>query len=127
MDNAHQWVPCTVYGTHKPLFSANFSLKIGPMVHTFKNDFVTVFSVFSKISGIQTDPKYAFGLSLKALHLHFFFFGRSAFSSNQWVPCTVHETHKSLFSTKLSLKMGLMILFTHLKIILLQCFQFSAK
>ena len=31
------------------------------------------------------------------------------------------------FSTKLSLKIGLMALFTHLKIILLQYFQFSAK
>ena len=31
-------------------------------------------------------------------------------------------THKSLFSTKLSLKMGPIILFTYLKIILLQCF-----
>ena len=26
-------------------------------IHTFKNYFVIVFSVFSKISGIQTDPK----------------------------------------------------------------------
>ena len=43
----------------------------------------------------------------------------------QWVPCTVHETHKPLLSTKLLLKMGPMVLFTHLKIILLQCFQFS--
>ena len=31
-----------------------------------------------------------------------------------------------LFSTKFSLKLDLMTLFTHLKIILLQCFQFSA-
>ena len=43
----------------------------------------------------------------------------------QWVPCTVHGTHKPLFSQKLSLKIGLTTLFTHLKIILLQCFQFS--
>ena len=43
----------------------------------------------------------------------------------QWVLCTVHGIHKPLFSTKLSLKMGLIVLFTHLKIILLQCFQFS--
>ena len=45
----------------------------------------------------------------------------------QWVPCIVYRTHKPLFSTKLSLKMGLTALFTHLKIILLQCFQFSVK
>ena len=41
----------------------------------------------------------------------------------QWVPCTIHRTHKPLFSAKLSLKMGLTVLFTHLKIVLLQCFQ----
>ena len=42
---------------------------------------------------------------------------------------TVHclWTHKFHFSTTFSLKMGLTVLFTHLKIILLQCFQFSAK
>ena len=35
--------------------------------------------------------------------------------------------HKPLFSSKFSLKMGPIALFTHLKMILLQCFQFSAK
>ena len=47
--------------------------------------------------------------------------------------CTVHGSHKIQFSATFSLKMGLTILFTHLKIILLQCFsvfsfsfQFSA-
>ena len=49
----------------------------------------------------------------------------------QWVLCIVYETHKSLYSATFSLKMGLTVLFTHLKIILLQCFsifnfQFSA-
>ena len=58
----------------------------------------------------------------------FFFFHLEAhFNVFQWVPCTVYETHKPLFSTKLSLKMGLMTLFIHLKIILLLCFQFLAK
>ena len=42
-------------------------------------------------------------------------------------PCTVHGTHKSQFSATFSLKMGLTILFTYLKIILLQCFQFSVS
>ena len=42
-----------------------------------------------------------------------------------WVLCTVHRTHKPIFSEKFSLKMGHTALFTHLKIILLQCFQFS--
>ena len=50
-----------------------------------------------------------------------------ALFTHQWVPCTVPGTHKPHFSTIFSLKMGRTILFTHLKIILLQCFQFSAK
>ena len=47
------------------------------------------------------------------------------FSEHQWIPCTVHKTHKLHFSSTFSLKMGLTALFMHLKIILLQCFQFS--
>ena len=43
----------------------------------------------------------------------------------QWVLCTVYETHKSHFSATFLLKIGLIVLFTHLKIILLQYFQFS--
>ena len=35
-----------------------------------------------------------------------------------------HRTHKLYFSTTFSLKMRPLVLFTHLKIILLQCFQF---
>ena len=42
----------------------------------------------------------------------------------QWVPCTVHGTCKYFFSTKTTLKLGPTTLFTYLKIILLQCFQF---
>ena len=41
-----------------------------------------------------------------------------------WVPCTVHGTHKSLIYANFSLKLGPTILFTYLKIILLQYFQF---
>ena len=33
----------------------------------------------------------------------------------QWVSCTVHETHKPLFSSKFSLKLGPTALFTYLK------------
>ena len=43
----------------------------------------------------------------------------------EWVSCIVLATHKHFFSHKLLLKMDPMTLFTHLKIILLQCFQFS--
>ena len=44
-----------------------------------------------------------------------------------WVLCTIHKTYKPLFLAKFSLKMGPTTLFTHLKIILLQCFQFSVS
>ena len=67
--------------------------------------------------------------SLSPLFL-FFFFGKVNFHvicTVQWVSCTIYGTHKPLFSTKLSLKMGPTTLFTYLKIILLQCFQFSTK
>ena len=49
-----QWVLCTVHGTPKPIFSKKLPLKNGPhrTIHSFKNYFVIVFSVFSKISGI---------------------------------------------------------------------------
>ena len=40
-------------------------------------------------------------------------------------PCTVHEPTNFIFYQFFSLKMGPTVLFTHLKIILLQCFQFS--
>ena len=46
-------------------------------------------------------------------------------SAHQWVPLTVYEPHKHHFSTTFLLKMSPTTLFTHLKIILLQCFQFS--
>ena len=44
-----QWVPYTVHGTHKPLYSTTFSLKIGHAVlfTHLKNYFATVFFVFS--------------------------------------------------------------------------------
>ena len=47
------------------------------------------------------------------------------FSEHQWIPCTVHKTHKLHFSSTFSLKMGLTALCMYLKIILLQCFQFQ--
>ena len=45
---------------------------------------------------------------------------KSAFVHCSW-------THKFHFSVTFSLKIGLTILFTHLKIILLQCFQFQQQ
>ena len=44
-----QWVPYTVHGTNKPLYSTTFSLKIGhaTLFTHLKNYFATVFLVFS--------------------------------------------------------------------------------
>ena len=52
-------------------------------------------------------------------------FDFSAIFSTSVSPCSVHGTHKLHFSATFSLKMGPMTLFTHLKIISLQCFQFQ--
>ena len=49
------------------------------------------------------------------------------FSAHQLVLCTVHGTHKPQFSAIFSLKIGPTVLFTHLKIILLQYVQFSVS
>ena len=57
-----QWVPCTIYGTHKSLFSAKLSLKMSfTVLFTHKNYFTIVFSVFNKITDIQTHPKWRSG------------------------------------------------------------------
>ena len=61
------------------------------------------------------------------LCVFFFFSTRNCWLCQLWTmhTYTVHRSHKFHFSTTFSLKMGPTILFTHLKIILLQCFQFQ--
>ena len=59
---------------------------------------------------------------MNSSHTFFYFFVPL---SHQWIPYTVHGTHKYHISATFSLKMDPTILFTHLKIILLQCFQFQ--
>ena len=75
-----------------------------------------------------------YGLDPRFLHcvlrFHFFFsffFFNSRFCwlfSVNIAPMHCSQTHKFHFSTTFSLKMGSTTLFTHFKIILLQCFQF---
>ena len=50
-------------------FFSNFFIKNGShgIIHTFKNYFAIIFSVFSKINGIQTDPKCAFGIDKRKI------------------------------------------------------------
>ena len=59
-----------------------------------------------------------------AFHVYFFFFSRvqPTMVDKSVHPCTIHESHKLHFSTTFSLKIGLTVLFTHLKIISLHCF-----
>ena len=67
-------------------------------------------------------PRHTF-----AFQIFFFFPSYNFFTFLPWtvLPCTVHRFHKLHFSITFSLKIGPTVLFTHLKIILLQCFQFS--
>ena len=63
-----------------------------------------------------------------AISTFFFFFLRADFVdfstvNSAFMHCS--RIHKHHFSVTFSLKMGFTVLFTHLKIILLQCFQFS--
>ena len=50
---------CIIHGTHKYFIQKKKNIKNGSynIIHIFKNYFATVFSIFSKISGIQTNPK----------------------------------------------------------------------
>ena len=61
------------------------------------------------------------------LFFSFFFLQPQLLTSLLWTvhKCTVHGSHKLHFLSAFSLKMGPTIPFIHLKIILLQCFQFS--
>ena len=111
------WGPWTVHGA---LFTVELSTIVGWTKKKKKAKRTTIKCGLG-ISWIQTAPKCLFHVFV--FHI-FFFFLRRAFMLFQWVLCTDRRTYKPIFSTKLLLKMGLMALFTYLKIILLQCFQF---
>ena len=46
-----------VHGTHNHFIQKKIKNGSHGIIHTFKNYFATMFSIFSKISGIQMDPK----------------------------------------------------------------------
>ena len=55
-----QWILCTVHGIHKLFFFTKTLIKNGfhGTIHTFKNYFTTVFSIFNKINDIQIQPSF---------------------------------------------------------------------
>ena len=122
--------------THKFHFSATFSLKMGPTILFTHLKIISLqcFSVFSFNFQFSTVSKRtlkpgldtAFSrLRFQATFIFIFIFFKPQLltffinSAYQWVPCTVHETHKLHFSTTFLLKISLTALFTYLKIILL--------
>ena len=97
----------------------------------------------SELFGVRLDPRCVCCVLSFLRFLFFFFFTpfpqqAALFMYGTWTVAatfdrssvnssSVHysRTHKFHFLSNFSLKMGLTVLFTHLKIILLQCFQFS--
>ena len=74
--------------------------------------------------GICLDPTYGVCVSSLRVFSLFFFSQLQLLTILPWIVhlCTVHGSHKHHFSVTFSLKMGSTTLFTHLEIILLQCF-----
>ena len=107
--------------------------KIGKVLH-LENQLELIFwGLFSK-KQIQVQFGSTFAAStfaamrLSALFIYLFFLLSTAkvnFSTVNSVSVHCSRTHKYYFLTTFSLKMGLTTLFIHLKIILLQCFQFQ--
>ena len=86
-------------GPASTLFSKkNFKTESHGTIHTFKNYFVTIFSVFS-------NKRCVMRFSVGPMHY-------------SWDP-------QVLYLAKKTSKLSFTVLFTHLKIILLQYFQFS--
>ena len=127
-----QWVRCTVHGTYKLFFSTKLSLKMSLIV-LFTHLKIICYTVFNfyqnkrypngPLIGVKIDL-VPIWIQLSHICVFVFFWKHVSVAVVvfQWVLCTIHETHKLLFSTKLSLKIGPMALFTHLKNILLQYF-----
>ena len=97
---------------------------------------IKIYTKFSSmISTCQTNMIYVW-IQMKSQHLRlgfpsssssffFFFFLMHTNYTVQETLCTVHGTHNHFIYNKNILKIGLTTLFTHLKLILLQYFQFS--
>ena len=101
------WVPCTVYGTRKYFFQKNdFKTRSHGTIHTFKNYFVTVFSIFSN-KWYPNRPLAFVWIVLKSTCIcvsHFFFFLEKRFT------CTVGPVQE--YKAKLCFSSGSRALFT---------------
>ena len=111
-----------------------FSVQLGPMNSAWDLAAECKCQMWWVWNAIQTHTKWVFGSDLfvclrftSRFVLFFFFFKPQLLIILSWTvyPYTVHGFYKLHFSTIFSLKMGSTALFTHLKIILLQYFQFS--
>ena len=105
--------------------------KIGKVLH-LENQLELIFWGFFSKKQIQVRFGSTFAAStFAAMRLSALFILLSAakvnFSTVNSASVHCSRTHKYYFLTTFSLKMGLTTLFIHLKIILLQCFQFSVS
>ena len=132
-------LPQAFRSSNAPICFINFSIKshqdifVSCTINIFKQLTLFIFPLRVRLGS-------AFCASQTHVYVSQFFFFFFLSSSNfltflvlTVLLCTVHGSHKIHFSATFSLKIGPTILFTHLKIILLQCFsvfsfsfQFSA-
>ena len=100
--------------------------------YTFQNHLTAAFFLQTLIArfGSNLIGVCIFQAHVFSLFFFFFFFSQlQLLTKSSMNSASVHclQTHKLHFLTTFSLKMGPIALFTHLKIISLQCFQFSVS
>ena len=93
-----------------------------------RNSNMSVILFGRSILGIRLDTRLRLRFILQRIFsfFFFFFFLFQAATFDQFSRGTIHGSHKLHFLATFSLKIGPTVLFKYLKIILLQCFQFSA-
>ena len=94
---------------------------------TMKYKKLNVTTIFKRQSDCLDNTFIVSAFSILRFSLLFFIFFFTHFRVTNFTVHTCSRDPQSLYSEKNILKMGLMVLFIHLKIILLQCFQFSTK
>ena len=97
--------------------------------YTFQNHLTAAFFLQTLIARFGSNLIGVCVFQARVFSFFFFFFPAAMWTKSSVNSASVHcsRTYKLHFLTTFSLKIGLMTLFTHLKIILLQCFQFSVS